>query len=105
MINELTSTASFNENIYATPLVLVDFYANWCEPCKWLEKILQELDTKLPDEVSILMINIEAHQELSNENEVKSVPTICLFKNGKEVWRMNGFLDLEDLRAKIQFYL
>ncbi len=71
--------------------VLVDFYAGWCEPCKWLDEILYEIGNDMPDEILILKIDIETFPELKDRFEVKSVPVLALFIDGKIAWRMNGF--------------
>lgn len=85
--------------------VLVDFYATWCEPCKWLVPVLEELDHLFHGGETILKIDTEAFTKIRETYRVQSVPTLVLFCRGKEVWRMKGFLMAEDLRKKIEEFL
>ncbi len=86
-------------------VVLVDFYADWCEPCKWLNPILEELPSKLEREIFIHKINIDEHVTLAAAHQIKSVPVLMLFVNGENVWRMNGFLYAKELAAVIRKHL
>jgi len=71
--------------------LLVDFYADWCEPCKWVEPILDEVIGKFPRTIRLQKIDIDRDPETAREYHVLSVPTLVLFKNGVEAWRMRGF--------------
>ncbi len=77
--------------INSSPLLLVDFYADWCEPCKWLNPILTEVSEILNDTARIRKVDIEQEPRLAEEYDVRSVPTLILFKEGVPVWRMAGF--------------
>ena len=85
--------------------VLVDFYADWCEPCKWVEPVLDEVNQATKGKLSIKKINIENHPQLAEDHQIRSVPTLVLFKNNKEVWRMNGFMLAPDLVKKLEQYI
>ena len=89
--------AKFNEIINANHLVLVDFYADWCGPCKMMSPILQEVKTTLQDTVKIIKINVDQHQDLAAHFMVRGVPTLMLFKSGKMLWRQSGVLSTTDL--------
>jgi thioredoxin 1 len=93
------------ELIKKHPVVLVDFYADWCEPCKWLNPILDDLPSKLGETLFIQKINIDEHAPLSASYEIKSVPVLMLFVNGENVWRMNGFLYAKELAEIIRKHL
>ena len=71
--------------------VLVDFYAEWCEPCKWVVPVLDDLQKHFGDKIAIHKINIDVNIEVARSLSVLSVPTLVLFVNKKEVWRMRGF--------------
>lgn len=78
--------------------ILVDFYANWCGPCKMLGPVLE----KVSDEISILKVNVDEYQELAKEYGVMSIPCVILFDKGKEVKRNVGFLTEGKLREFIK---
>ncbi len=78
-------------------LVLADFYADWCEPCKALDDVLEKLKEKAGSEIYILKIDVDANKELTEKFGVLSVPVLILFLNKSEVWRMNGFLLADEL--------
>ena len=89
--------AKFNEIISQEQLTLVDFYADWCGPCKMMSPILQEVKTVVKDDVKIIKINVDQHQDLAAEFMVRGVPTLMLFKEGKMLWRQSGVLGTNDL--------
>lgn len=87
----------FNEIINTNDLVLVDFYADWCGPCKMMSPILKEVKTTLQEAVKIIKINVDQHQDLASHFMVRGVPTLMLFKEGKMLWRQSGVLSTTDL--------
>lgn len=87
----------FNDIINTNDLVLVDFYADWCGPCKMMLPILQEVKATLQEAVKIIKINVDQHQDLANHFMVRGVPTLMLFKEGKMLWRQSGVLSTADL--------
>jgi thioredoxin 1 len=87
----------FNEIIETNDLVLVDFYADWCGPCKMMSPILQEVKATLQEAVKIIKINVDQHQDLASHFMVRGVPTMMLFKKGKMLWRQSGVLSTADL--------
>ena len=89
--------AKFNTLINERQLTLVDFYADWCGPCKMLAPILQEVKSIVKDEVRIIKINVDQHQDLAAEFMVRGVPTMLLFNEGKMLWRQSGVLSAKDL--------
>ncbi len=94
------------EKIISSPTpVLIDFYANWCEPCKWLEPVLDDLQKRLKNKITIYKINIDEFPDLRLQHQIMSVPVLILFKNGQPLWRMNGFLYAKDLAEKIKEFV
>jgi thioredoxin 1 len=90
--NKETADGSwFNELIHGPQPVLIRFGADWCEPCKWLDPILEELKHQLEEKVLIHKIDVDRHHELASEYQVRSVPTLFLFKGGQIKWRYQGF--------------
>ena len=71
--------------------VLVDFYADWCGPCKMAEPVLNKLADEFKGKVEIMKLNVDDNQEISQQYGVMSIPTVVLFKEGKEVERKIGY--------------
>lgn len=81
--------------------VLVDFFAEWCGPCKMMSPILKEVKTSLGDQVTILKIDVDKNQELASKLNVRGVPTLIIYKNGKILWRQSGVLSKDEIIKKI----
>ncbi len=97
--------AKFNDIIDGNDLVLVDFYADWCGPCKMMSPILQEVKANLKEGVKIIKVNVDQHQDLASHFMVRGVPTLMLFKTGKMLWRQSGVLSAKDLTLIISNHL
>ena len=85
---------SFNTIINSETPVLVDFFADWCGPCKTLAPILKQVKDALGDAVKI---DVDKNQPLAAKYQVRGVPTMLLFKNGKQVWRQSGVLQKNEI--------
>ncbi len=93
---------SFNQLLKeeSTP-VLVDFYAEWCQPCKVMSPYLQEYARETNGKLKIIKVNVDKNQQAAQAYNVRGVPTLVLFKKGKAVWRQSGALNTHQLRAAI----
>lgn len=77
--------------------VLVDFYADWCGPCKTMGPIIGDMSKKFSGRVKVVKINVDKNNGLANQLNIKSIPTLILFNKGKIVWRKAGLLSKKDL--------
>lgn len=93
--------SSFQTIISSSPTVLVDFYADWCGPCKTLAPILKDLKEELGDAIKIVKIDVDKNQPLAAKYQVRGVPTMILYKEGKQVWRQSGVIPKEQLKQVI----
>lgn len=89
--------SSFNQIIQSDQPVLVDFFATWCGPCQMLAPILKEVKANLGERVSIIKIDVDKNQAVAAQYQVRGVPTMILFQNGKQLWRQSGVLSKEDI--------
>jgi thioredoxin 1 len=88
---------NFNTTV-AQGVVLVDFYADWCGPCRMLSPILEALATDLGEKITVAKLDVDHSPKTTNTYQITSVPTMILFKNGKEADRIVGLKDLETLK-------
>ena len=93
--------SNFRTLIDSEAPVLIDFYAEWCGPCKSLSPILKEVKSALKDGIKIVKIDVDKNPLLAANYKIKGVPTMMLFKNGTQVWRQSGVVQMNDLIAII----
>ena len=97
--------ANFTELIKQSDLVLVDFYADWCGPCKTMSPILTEVKKHFSDKLKVLKINVDNNQSLSAKLQVRGVPTLMLYKSNQQVWRQSGVVDANQLISLVNSHL
>ena len=95
---------SFKEQINSPRPVLVDFYAEWCGPCKMMKPILLDVAERIGDNASIIAIDVDKEEELANRFRIQSVPTLIIFKNGKQLWRHSGVITSNTLTQLLKEY-
>ncbi|MBU8893308.1 MAG: thioredoxin [Bacteroidales bacterium] len=91
----------FNKIINDNKPVLVDFYADWCQPCKMVAPILQNVKKELGDKVKIIKINVDNNPSISAKYGIRSIPTLMLFKNGELKFNQAGVLSAEDIKKVV----
>lgn len=96
--------SNFKDIISSDVPVLVDFYADWCGPCKMLAPILKQVKDQMGDAVKIVKIDVDKNQSLAAKYQVRGVPTMILFKGGKPLWRQSGVLQKKDILQVLKSY-
>jgi thioredoxin 1 len=96
--------SKFAELINNETPTLVDFSAEWCGPCKMMKPILEDLKSKMGDQVNIIKIDVDRNPGIALAYHIQSVPTLMLFKNSNMLWRQSGVLPTEQLKKVIEQY-
>lgn len=89
--------ADFSSIINSGKPVLVDFFAEWCGPCKTMTPILKEVKSRLGDKATIIKVDIDKNETTASAYHVRSVPTLIIFKDGKQVWKQSGVIPASEL--------
>jgi thioredoxin 1 len=88
---------NFESLIHDVRPVIVDFHAVWCSPCKMQSPILKEVAAELGDRIRVIKIDVDQNNEIASKYNIQSVPTLIIFKNGKQVWRQSGVVSKKQL--------
>ncbi|ADQ16704.1 thioredoxin [Leadbetterella byssophila DSM 17132] len=92
---------TFQEIINQDKPVLVDFFATWCSPCKMLSPILEDVKNRVGENAYIIKIDVDKNPQAASAYQVRGVPTLILFKNGKPLWRQSGIVPATELENLI----
>jgi thioredoxin 1 len=93
---------TFQQIIQSDTPVLVDFYADWCGPCKTMDPIIQQVATQVKGRARVIKINVDKNEAASRAYQIMSIPTYILFKKGNILWRHSGTIDKNSLSSVIQ---
>lgn len=96
---------NFSKIIQTDKPILVDFYADWCGPCRLMPPILKEVKERMGDQVQIFKVNVDEHNDVASHFQVSSIPTLMIFKHGQLLWREPGVKNAAQLQQILQQYL
>lgn len=95
---------TFNEIINSETPVLVDFFAEWCGPCKMMAPILQQVKADLKEAVTIIKVDVDKNPAAAQAYQIQGVPTLMLFQKGEVRWRQSGVVPASAIKAAVQRY-
>ena len=95
----------FQEIIKGEIPVLVDFYAEWCSPCKTMNPILKSIKKHFGNKLKIIKINVDNNQQVANKFQVKGIPTFILFQNSEILWKKSGVINENSFVEIIKSYI
>ncbi len=95
------SMVTYASLIQSSDVVLVDFGAEWCPPCKKMEPVLQQLQKELPNKYQLVKVDGGIDIDVMKAQNVSAIPVFIVYKNGKEIWRKQGIVELSELKAKL----
>lgn len=96
---------TFKDVISGDKLVLTDFFATWCQPCKMMHPVLEQVKEILGDRIRIIKVDVDKFNTTASQYGVRAVPTLILFRNGEILWRQSGALSKADLLTVIDPFL
>ena len=97
---------SFEEMLTSSDVpVLVDFYADWCGPCKLMSPILEQVNTQLQGKIRVAKIDTEKYPQLASQYGIEALPTLILFKQGQPINKIEGVMQAPDLARRIEAML
>lgn len=101
---EIITEKNFEEKT-KSGLVLIDFFATWCGPCRMMSPILEEVGENLDGKVSIYKVDVDDDEKLARKFGILSIPTLIIFKDGKLVDKKVGYIQADDLQAMIEKHI
>lgn len=92
----------YNEMLNTDKKVLVDFYAEWCGPCKKMAPYLKKIQEEMGDKVTIVRLDVDQHKTMAKEMKIEALPTLVLYQNQKIIWQYSGYISKEDLEKHLK---
>jgi thioredoxin 1 len=97
--------SKFNDIIKGNTPVLIDFSAEWCQPCKMMPPILKDVKKQLGDRIRILKVDVDRNPAIAQKYQIRNVPTLMVFKNGQVVWHQAGVIPAQQLVQMLQMHI
>ena len=97
--------AKFNNIINSNKPVLVDFYADWCVPCKQVPNILKEVKETFKDGIRIIKVNVDKYPIIATKYKIRNLPTVILFKDGVVKWTACGLISADEIKSTLKHCL
>jgi thioredoxin 1 len=94
----------FKEIIKGETPVLIDFYADWCAPCKMMPPVLKQVKETFGDKIKIIKIDTDKNPQLSQQLQIRSIPTLMLFEKGEKKWQTSGVMSANQLINNLRYY-
>ena len=99
---KVATNTNFNELLQDSKLVIVDFWATWCGPCRMLSPILDQIEEEMPDQITVVKVNVDDADEIAAQYSIMSIPTLLFVKNGEIVDKTVGAMPKPALLEKIK---
>ena len=96
---------TFNDLIMGDKPVLVDFFATWCQPCKMMHPVLEQVKATLGDRIRIVKVDVDKHQQIAAAYQIQSVPTLMLFQKGENLYRQSGAMSRNEVLALLDPFI
>ena len=96
---------NFNELIHSEKPVLVDFYAEWCGPCQIMKPRILDVAERIGEDAKVVQIDVDKEKEIAERFRIQSVPTLIIFKKGKQLWRQTGVISTHALVLMLRNYI
>ena len=96
---------TFNDLIMGDKPVLVDFFATWCQPCKMMHPVLEQVKATLGDRIRIIKVDVDKHQQIAAAYQIQSVPTLMLFQKGENLYRQSGAMSRNEVLALLDPFI